>query len=145
KNVESTGQFIQTLPLEGQPPSQKSEVKLLYDNNALYVYARLYDTHPDSILHELGNRDDQNLNTDYFRIGIDPYNLRQDGYVFEVSASGVQGDSKLSDPTFNAVWESAAMRDAEGWTVEIKIPYSAIRFPKKAVQEWGLQFVRYIR
>jgi len=145
KNIESTGNFIQNLPLEGKPATQQSEIKLLYDNNALYVYARMFDTNPDSILHELGNRDDQNLNTDYFRIGIDPYNLRQDGYVFEVSAAGVQGDSKISDPTFNAVWESAAMLDSEGWTVEIKIPYSAIRFPKKPVQEWGLQFVRYER
>jgi len=144
-NIALSGEFIQTLPIEGARASQLSEVRLLYDNSALYVSARLHDNHPDSILHELGSRDDQNLNTDYFRIGIDPYNLRQDGFVFEVTAAGVQGDSKISDPTFNAVWESAAQMDAEGWTVEIKIPYSAIRFPKKPVQEWGLQFVRYVR
>lgn len=145
KNAETTNTFIQSLPIEGAKPTQHSEVKLLYDNRALYIAAIMYDTHPDSILHELGNRDDQNLNADYFRIGIDPYNLRQDGYVFEVSAAGVQGDVRMSDGTYNTVWESKARLNKDGWVVEIKIPYSAIRFPKKPVQEWGLQFVRSIR
>lgn len=89
----------------------------------------LYDENPDSILHELGNRDD-GLNADYFRFVIDPYNLRQDAFDFGVYASGVQTDAKFTDPTFNAVWESAVKINDKGWSVEMKIPYSAIRFPK---------------
>ena len=137
--------FVMNRPLEGGVPSQKTEVRILYDNKAIYVGAMLYDTHPDSILHELGNRDDQDLNADLFRFVIDPYNMRQDAFDFGVNASGVQADSKFSDETFNAVWESAVKINDKGWCVEMKIPYSAIRFPKKAIQEWAMQTTRYIR
>src|SRR5689334_9658575 len=73
KNAESVSDFVQKEPVEGGKPSQKTEVKVVYDNYAVYVGAMLYDTSPDSILHELGNRDDEELNADYFRFVIDPY------------------------------------------------------------------------
>lgn len=139
-----TESFVQNLPLEGGKPSHPTEVRIGYDNMALYVCAMIYDS-PDSILKELGNRDDGNLNADYFRFVIDPYNTRQDAYDFGVFASGVQTDSKFSDPTYDAVWESAVKISDKGWCVEMKIPYSAIRFPKKPIQEWGLQMTRSTR
>ena len=106
----------------------------------------MYDNAPDSILHELGLRDEcESLNADRFRFAIDTYNLRQDGYVFDVSVSNVQSDLKDSDPTFDAVWESATQITKDGWSVEMKIPYSALRFPKKDTQQWGLQCARVIR
>ena len=145
KNAEPMKDFVMNRPVEGGVPAQRSEVRIAYDNIAVYVGAMLYDTHPDSILHELGNRDDQNLNADFFRLVFDPYNQRKDAFVFGVYASGVQSDSKFSDYTFNAVWESAVRIGEQGWSVEMKIPYSAIRFPKKAIQEWALQATRSIR
>ncbi|MEO8086649.1 MAG: DUF5916 domain-containing protein, partial [Bacteroidota bacterium] len=145
-NVPVADGFVQLDPTEGNPVTQRTEVKIAYDNTAVYVSAMMYDTAPDSILHELGLRDEgESLNADRFRFAIDTYNLRQDGYVFDVSVSNVQSDLKNSDPTFDAVWESATHRGKDGWSLEMRIPYSALRFPKKEVQLWGLQCARVIR
>jgi hypothetical protein len=138
--------FMQLEPFEGVSPSQITEVRVLYDNNAIYVLAKMFDTNPDSILQELGNRDEgRNINSDAFRFAIDPYNKRENGYVFELSTSGVQTESFDDDISFDAVWESAASINSWGWTAEIKIPYSAIRFPSVNEQVWGIQFARFIR
>lgn len=140
------GDFVQLDPTEGAPVTQQTEVRLLYDNSAVYVSAMLYDTHPDSILYELGNRDEgDNLNSDGFRFGFDPYNKRQNGYVFQVSASGVQTEYYDDDYTFDAVWQSAVAKLPNGWSVEMRIPYSAFRFPAGDEQVWGVQFARLIR
>jgi len=144
KNAEVASDFIQRDPIEGAKPSQKTEVKIVYDDYAIYVGAMMYDTAPDSILHELGNRDDDELNADFFLFVIDPYNTRQDAYFLGVYASGVQTDSRESDWTYNAVWQSAVKIIDKGWSVEMKIPYSAIRFPSTKEQKWGLQFTRDI-
>ncbi len=146
KNIPLADGFVQLDPVEGESTSQRTEVRLAYDNTAIYVGAMMYDTSPDSILHELGLRDESdNLNADYFKAAFDTYNNRQDGYVFQVSASGVQSDLKQTDNTYDGVWESAVHIGKDGWSVEIKIPYSAIRFPKKTEQTWALQFARLIR
>ncbi len=138
--------FIQLDPKEGALASQISEVRVLYDNTAIYISAVLFDTHSDSILHQFGNRDGSgNLNSDGFRVSIDPYNQRQNGYVFEVSASGVQSESYDEDLNFDAVWESDVSISEFGWSLEIKIPYSAIRFPVKEEQLWAVQFARIIK
>ncbi len=138
--------FTQLEPSQGFPVSQKTVVRLLYDDANLYICAMMYDSSPDSILQELGNRDEgSNLNSDAFRLGIDPYNTRQTGYVFEVTVSGVQSESYNDDLSFDAVWESATQIRNDGWSLEMRIPYSAIRFPAKEKQVWGLQFARLIR
>jgi hypothetical protein len=77
-------------------------------------------------------------------VGFDPYYNQQDAYIFEVYASGVQVDSRALDPTYNGVWESKTRITDQGWCVEIGIPFSAIRFPSTAKQNWGLQFARTI-
>ncbi len=136
--------FTMNRPIEGARPSMKTEVAILYDDNAIYVSAMLYDPHPDSILHELGMRDDD-LNADLFRFVIDPYNIRQDAFEFSVFASGVQQDFRFSDYTYNAVWESDVKINELGWAVEMKIPYSALRFPEAPVQQWAIQATRNIR
>ena len=141
-------------PTEGGKASQLSEVRLVYNNTAVYVGAMLFDSAPDSVLKELGLRDGADpssnsgftdINADYFRFVVDPYNTRQDAYDFGVYASGVQTDSRFSDYLFDAVWNSAVQINDSGWVVEMEIPYSAIRFPKKPVQEWALQFTRNIK
>ncbi len=136
--------FIQFHPVLKAKASQASEVRILYDDNAIYVSAMLFDTSPDSILTQLGNRDDE-LNADGFGIEIDPYNQGSDAYSFRVTASGVQVDFKENDLTYNAVWQSAVKLLDNGWSVEMKIPYSAIRFPNTKIHTWGLQFFRLIR
>ncbi|MCP4124765.1 MAG: carbohydrate binding family 9 domain-containing protein [Bacteroidetes bacterium] len=142
--IEATGEFLQSEPVEGAPPSFKTEVKMFYTDNAFFLAAYCYDPEPEKILKQLGTRDDD-LNADNFRIALDPYDAQQDFTSFWLTASGVQGDFKNSDRNFNAVWESAVDIKEDGWVVEMKIPYSAIRFPKEANQQWSLQIYRHIR
>ncbi len=144
-NAIPISDFIQYVPNYNVTTTQKTEVRILYDDNAIYVFANMFDTNPDSILKQLGNRDDGNLNADYFNISFDTYNNQLDGYSFTVYASDVQSDSRIMDYTYNAVWESKTKITNEGWVAEFKIPYSAIRFPSKDIQLWGMQMFRNIR
>jgi len=145
KNGVLINNFTQNLPIQKAKPTQATDVRILYDDYAIYIGAMMYDSAPDSILHELGSRDDADLNSDFFSFRIDPYNTRKDAFIFSVYASGVQVDEKFSDPTFDAVWISEVDINEKGWSLEIKIPYSAFRFPKKVKQEWAMQMIRSIR
>ncbi|MBU1011515.1 MAG: carbohydrate binding family 9 domain-containing protein [Bacteroidetes bacterium] len=142
--------FIQIEPYNGSPASQKSEVKFIYDDEAIYIAAMLYDTAPDSIVSELSKRDDLGI-SDNFGIHIDPFNDASIAYSFSVNPAGVQMDAKVGedsrhdDKTWDAVWESKTQVVENGWIVEIRIPYSALRFPKKDIQRWGINFLREIK
>ncbi len=144
KAASPSDHFLQKSPFYSKPASQRSEVVVLYDDNGVYFAVRCYDNAPDSILRQLGTRD-EDLNADRFNIKIDPYNNHLDAYVFGVYASGPQADSRFQDAAFNAVWKSETRIDEKGWTAEVFIPYSALRFPKTDVQLWGIQFERLIR
>ena len=137
--------FVQHAPFYNLKCTQNTEVRILYDDRAIYVFARMLDSSPDSILRQLGNRDDENLNADYFGIEFDTYNNQQDAYSFLVYSSGVQADSRINDGSYNSVWESKTKITENGWVAEFRIPYSALRFPNKEKQVWGLQIFRYIR
>ncbi|MFY0675292.1 MAG: carbohydrate binding family 9 domain-containing protein [Bacteroidia bacterium] len=136
--------FLELNPTEGNDPIFKTEVKVLYDDNKIYFLAHCYDDNPDSILTQLGERDDR-LNADLFTVSFDTYNKKLDAFTFSVSASGVQSDRRISDRSFNAVWESAVQIVEDGWVVEMEIPYYAIRFPKGDQQLWKINFLREIR
>jgi Domain of unknown function (DUF5916)/Carbohydrate family 9 binding domain-like len=145
--------FIKTFPTFGEASSRKSVVKLLYDDAAVYVAAYLYDD-KKNIRKQLTQRDVlERQDADVFGIGLDTYHDRQNAFIFQVSAAGVQGDARQSlsgdnngfDRSWDAVWESSTRIIADGWIVEMKIPFSAIRFAKKNIQDWGLQFTRFIR
>lgn len=141
KDVKTITDFDQAFPIFDILSSQKTEVKIIYDNTAIYVSAKLFDSYPDSIATQLGSRDND-LNADQFRIVFDTYNTQQDGFIFAVLASGVQQDSRFSDENFNAVWESKTKITSEGWNVEMRIPYSALRFPVESEHTWGFQITR---
>jgi hypothetical protein len=143
-NAVPVGDFVQHDPWQGASPSQKTEVRIMYDHKAIYIFARMYDTAPDSILLQLGNRD-ESPNADWVTFKFDTYNNQLDGYVFAVYASGVQSDSRYNDYSYNAVWESKTHLDESGWTAEIRIPYSALRFPPKEEQDWRMQIKRNLR
>jgi hypothetical protein len=150
---EATG-FIKTFPTFGEASSKQSVVKLLYDDVAVYIAAYLYDD-KKNIRKQLTQRDVlERQDADVFSVGLDTYHDRQNAFIFQVSAAGVQGDARQSqsggnndgfDRSWDAVWESSTRIMADGWIAEIKIPFSAIRFSKKSVQDWGLQFSRFIR
>ncbi|HEX3009882.1 MAG TPA: DUF5916 domain-containing protein, partial [Bacteroidales bacterium] len=143
--------FVQLQPYNGRPSFQPSEVYIFYDHSALYIGAMLYDSSPDSIFNFFSERDNIGM-SDYFGIYFDPYNQGQVAYGFFVNPSGVQTDMKAvksdedyEDDNWNAVWESKTRITEEGWIVEMKIPYSALRFSEKAGQVWGLNMFRNIR
>ena len=141
--------FVQAQPYPGEKASQKTEVRVLYDNTAIYIGAILHDVSRDSIISQYSQRDRED-NTDYFALFIDTYNDKQNGYGFSVHPTGVQVDARYSqaqgeDLSWNAVWQSEVTKDDKGWYVEMKIPYSAIRFPDNEIQEWGINFQRSIR
>ncbi|GAB1405089.1 MAG: DUF5916 domain-containing protein [Lentimicrobiaceae bacterium] len=145
QNATLMDEFKQYAPVSGLQPAFNTEVYLLYDDEAIYLAAIMHDISPDSINTQLGVRDNFGLNADYFGVGFDTYNNQQDAYYFIVSASGVQVDWRINDGTYNAVWYSSVKINESGWVAELRIPYSALRFPQKDIQTWGIQAFRKIR
>lgn len=143
--------FVMINPGNGTPiPNrQKTDVKIVYDNEAVYVAATLYDDEPSKILKELTLRDDF-ATADHFGVFFNGYNDGQHEFRFFVSAAGVQQDGLYTDAlgedfSWDAIWKSEVKITDFGWVVEMKIPYAALRFPNSAVQTWGLNFYREVR
>ncbi|NQT76145.1 MAG: carbohydrate binding family 9 domain-containing protein, partial [Bacteroidetes bacterium] len=149
QDAEAAGDFIQYAPYNAAKPSQPTVVKIMYDDRAIYVGAMMYDSHPDSIYRELGERDDDDINADFFTIDITPYNDGLNAFEFKVSASGVEVDTKHAanyrDKNWDPIWKSAVEINDSGWVAEMEIPYAAIRFPKTEEQIWGINMWRNIR
>jgi hypothetical protein len=137
--------FIQSKPNPGTKAKHPTEVRVLYDDEAIYVGAIMYDVSQDSILMQLGRRDDVG-NTDFFGVFLDTYNDQINGFGFMVTPAGVQLDARYSsngeDFSWNAVWESSARLQGTNWIAEFRIPYSALRFNSKPEQVWGINFMR---
>lgn len=151
-NIAIATDFIQTEPNPGLASNVKTEVKLVYDNAAIYICAMMYDPHPDSILCELSKHDNVFFgpNADAFGLLIDAYQDGQNGVFLGVTTCNVQTDTKVSDPdnfddSWNVAWESKVKITDVGWVAEMRIPYSILRFPKKDVQEWAINFARQMR
>ena len=145
---EAFSEFVQRDPVEGAPPSQRTEVRVVYDDDALYVGARLLDTAPDSIAARLARRD-ASVASDRFAVYLDPHHDRRSGTYFMVNAAGTQYDGTLSndvedDKSWDGVWEGRARRDALGWTVEMRVPWSQLRFAASDHHVWGINFMREI-
>lgn len=139
--------FKTTRPVPGQTTRNSSEVRVLYDDNALYFLVQCFDT-PDSISKVFTIRDDYNANADIFSIYLDTYNDRQNGFYFGITSTGVQLDGKVLandvNDQLNLVWESSVKWNDQGWCAELKIPYSALRFVEKETQDWNINFTRQI-
>ncbi|MBW6490549.1 MAG: carbohydrate binding family 9 domain-containing protein [Lentimicrobium sp.] len=145
ENATKLDGFRQYEPVSNANPAFETEVYIKYDDDAIYIAGIMTDPNPDSIARQLGVRDNENLNADYFGVGFDTYDNQQDAYYFLVSASGVQVDGRMQDVTYNAVWFSNVKIHENGWVAEFRIPYSALRFPKKEMQSWGFQAFRKVR
>jgi len=148
RDVPSFDTFTQRDPTEGGVPGMRTEVRVAYDDNALYVAARMYDPSPDSIIVRLGRRDVVQ-NTDLFQLYIDPYHDGRSGFYFGLDPAGTLYDGILynddwSDDSWDGVWEGKVQKDAEGWTAEMRIPFSQLRFHNLEGQVWGVDFRRDI-
>lgn len=144
--VPITG-LIETRPNFGLKESEenRTEIYLLYDNNNIYIGGYCHERSRDSVSRELVGRD-RIGNSDYVGVAFDTYNDKINASGFYVTPYGEQYDAKYStfgeDDTWSAVWESAAVLQSDGWTFEMRIPYSAIRFSNKENQTWGLNVIR---
>ncbi|MEQ8330339.1 MAG: DUF5916 domain-containing protein [Longimicrobiales bacterium] len=140
--------FVQLVPDEGRAATEPTEVRVLVDDDALYVGARLTDGRPDAIVARLGRRD-QDIQADWFYVYVDGYQDRRTAYGFGVSAAGVQRDLRISDDvqrdaTWDAVWDAEVRRAPDGWTVEMRIPLSQLRFNRAGEGGWGINFERKV-
>jgi len=149
-NAYKASNFVEQLPVPGGPVRQESEVKVVYTHEALYIGFFCYDNAPDSILKQLSGRDGDG-NSDWCAITINCYQDGINGFSFAVSPWGEQWDGRVtagagdSDVSWNAVWDCKVHINQTGWCAEFKIPFAALRFPEKAVQEWDINFAREIR
>ena len=146
--VDWGGDFIQMHPEENKPPSQETSFKILYDNDYLYVLIRAKDTEADKISRIMTRRD--YFTGDMVEINIDSYFDKQTAFSFSAMASGAKGDEAItqngnnSDDSWDPVWYLETSIDDQGWTAEMKIPFSQLRFGKKEKQVWGIQLMRHI-
>ena len=139
--------FTQNDPAEGQPASERTEVRFMYDDAALYIGARMWDSQND-VRTRLGRRDAFVEGSDFLYIMLDSHHDHLLAYQFSVNPSGLKRDELQSvngnDASWDAVWDLATSVDSAGWTAELRIPFSQLRFPNTDEQLWGLQIQRRI-
>jgi hypothetical protein len=140
--------FTQQDPNEGKPATERTEVRIAYDDEALYIGARMLDSlGPRGVRTRLGRRD-QGLDGDFLQLVFDTYHDHTARTVFLVNPSGVKQDAgqaaPYADPSWDPVYTVATKIDSAGWTAEFRIPFSQLRYPRTAVQTWGLQVWRYV-
>lgn len=144
---EWSGTFVQQQPNEGDPETEKTHLKILYDNHNIYVAFRAFDSEPDKINRWLAPRDQ--IKGDAVCIIFDSYADKRTGFAFALTAGGTRADFLCSntdndDYTWNAVWEGKTSFDNKGWYAEFRIPLSQLRYSGERVQEWGFHALRLI-
>ncbi len=169
ENAEPFTDFIQSEPVEGQPATERTEVRILFDNEAVYIGAMLYDSEPDLILATDARRDSNLDDTDSFRVIFDTYHDLQNGFVFGTTPSGLEWDGQVSNAggggggmgggpqlrarigsgsgfnvNWDASWTVATAITDEGWSAEFAIPLRSLRYGQSP-QTWGINFQRNIR
>ena len=145
--AEAASSFTQRFPAPGTPATQRTEVRVLYDDAAIYVGMRLHDEVAAGIAAQLGRRDANGIYSDWAHVLIDSYHDRRTAFRFSVTPRGVQKDvlhydDFEEDVNWDAVWEVATSQDEGGWTAEFRIPLSQLRFSPAEEAVWGINFGR---
>ncbi len=147
--AQPTGNFLQRDPLEGAKPTEPTEIRVLYDNHALYFFCMMYDSEPEKIVRRLARRDDE-IESDYISIRIDSYHDHQNDYEFTINASGTKvdilqfDDGEEDDDSWDPVWDVKTRILPNGWTAEVKIPFSQLRYNPEQT-EMGIEFIRTVQ
>jgi len=142
--AEPVTRFFQREPDESLPATQRTEVRFLYSASTLYVGARMYDDLGAAGVVSRLTRRDAETQSDQLMIAFDPF-LDHIGQVrFSINPAGVRGDAADFDDSWNPIWRARTQIDGEGWTAELAIPFSQLRFPRSANQDWGLQIERTV-
>ncbi len=151
--------FVQSQPDEGAEATERTEVRLLYDTDAIYISARMWDSNPAGAVATVLRRDETHNNNDAFAVTLDTYHDHRNGYFFETNALGARFDAQIIGEggtarqgfgaTFNAdwdaVWRSSGRVHADGWSVEIAIPFWVLRFDRTSMDAWGINFRRTLK
>ena len=144
-----TDEFLQNEPDRFSPPTEYTCLKMLYDDEAIFIGVRCYDSHPEFI-HAPIQRRDESPPADYVAVFFDSRNDNQTAFYFKVNAGGLMrdiyyyNDGNWSDDSWDAVWEAETTIDDSGWVAEMRIPYTSLRFPPAKEQVWGMNVVRNI-
>jgi len=142
--------FVQLRPDEGKDASQRTEVRILYDEAAIYIGARMYDSLGAKGVRAVLTRRDQlvsggnSLTSDRFSVVFDTFRDKNGRTWFDLNPLGVKGDHQNGDTSYDPVWEGSSKIDSLGWTAEMRIPYSQLRFSRDSAQVWGMQISRNI-
>ena len=166
RDAAALGSFVQHEPREGAAPSERTEVRVLYDAEALYIGAWLYDSDPQAVVQGETRRDASLEDTDAFLVVLDTYRDRQSAFVFGTNPAGIEYDGQVTGEgagnfasglrqqvtvsggfnlNWDGSWSVATSRDANGWYAEFRIPFSTLRYPAGGPQMWGLNMARHIR
>lgn len=144
--VDYAGNFTQYQPEDGTEPTQPSAFKVLYSDKFIYFAFRCYDSNPEEIVSRMSRRD--GFQGDWIEVNLDSYNDKRTAFSFTTSVSGVKGDEFVSndgdnwDPSWNPIWHCKTNIDSLGWTAEVAIPFSQLRYAEGDEQVWGMQVTR---
>lgn len=151
KRAEPATDFVQSEPSEGQLSTERTEVRVVFDDDNLYIGARLFDRDPGHLVINDIRKDFREEDQDDFEVLLDTFGDRRNGYVFSTNVLGARHDRQVAlegreiNQSWDAVWEVRTQRSAEGWTAEMRIPFRALRFNKSTDKTWGVNFSRHIR
>ncbi|HMN10521.1 MAG TPA: DUF5916 domain-containing protein [Gemmatimonadaceae bacterium] len=143
--------FVQAEPLEGRPATERTDVWIAFDADYLYIAAHLHDSQPDATITTDIRKDFKEEDQDDFEVLLDTFGDRRNGYVFSTNVEGARHDRQVAlegrevNQSWDAVWDVRTQRAADGWTVEMRIPFRALRFDQASRQPWGVNFSRHIR
>ena len=142
--------LTQREPQEGKPITEPTEIRILYDDEYLYIGVICTDSQPDRIVASEMRRDAPLQDNDYFEIYLDTYHDHRNATYFMTNPLGARRDALISEEgsrinwDWDGLWYSKTRRDEQGWTIEIAIPFYTLRFKATDVQIWGVNFGRHI-
>lgn len=150
KSAAPASGFIQKEQVEGAPATEKTEVRIVYDRDNIYIGVMCFDREPGAIIHNELQRDVDLDSDDNFTVVLDTSNSKRNGYFFEINPNGARYDgffygTELLNTNWDGVWDARARITDRGWSAEIMIPFKTLRFPNTVIQEWGINFKRIIR
>ena len=143
--------FVQAEPLSGQPSSERTEVRVLFDDQYLYIGARLHDAHMSQVVVNDIRKDFIEEDQDDFEVLLDTFGDHRNGYVFSTNIKGARHDRQVAlegrelNRSWDAVWDVRTQQQADGWTLEMRIPFKALRFDRSSDATWGINFSRRLR
>jgi len=150
KEAQPISRFTQREPNEGEPSSEPTEIRILYDDQYLYLGVVCFDSQPDKIVANEMRRDSDLKDNDYFEIFIDTFHDHRNAFYFVINPLGARRDALIRDEGSNinwnwdGIWLVKVRRNNQGWTAEIAIPFYTLRFKKRKNQTWGINFGRHI-